>query len=228
MPFCFEWRISHFGAASKASSCVCASLSLPCPVRQPAVAMGRACRSIRSFVARPLVLPWLEFWRTGVLCWSPVRFTLRQLKSSRSSSTRSEVVVSGFLPPTAGRSFIGGTSACSGPFLQVTAISLAFGLATAVFRCGGRVHARVLMVTCLPPPSGVADGAVSYTLNALCINRKFISSQSWPLLDFPLCGFSAGLCRSSLASPSRCLSEFAPALHRLISPPLWLCLVERI
>ena len=48
-----------------------------------------------------------------------------------------EVVDEGFLPPTAGRSFIGGTSACSGSLLRVTAISLAFGLATVVFRCGG-------------------------------------------------------------------------------------------
>ena len=48
-----------------------------------------------------------------------------------------EVVDEGFLPPTAGRSFIGGTSACSGPLLRVTATSLAFGLATAVFRYGG-------------------------------------------------------------------------------------------
>ena len=151
MPFCVRWRISHFGAASKASSCVCASLSLPCPVRRPAVAMGCACRSIRSFVARPLVVPWFEFWRTGVLCWSPVRFTLRQLKSSRSSLARLRWLLSGFLPPTAGRSFIGGTSACSGPLLRVTAISLAIGLATPVFCCGGGgVHARVLMVTCLP------------------------------------------------------------------------------
>ena len=69
------------------------------------------------------------------------------------------------------------------------------------------------------PPSGVADGAVSYTLDALFIYRNYFSGQSWPLLDFPLCGFSVGLCRSSLASPSRCLSESAPALHRLISPP---------
>ena len=137
MPFCFRWRISHFGAASKASSSVCASLSLPCPVRRPAVAMGRAYRSIKSFVARPLVVPSFEFWRPGALCWSPVRFTLRQLKSSRSSSTRLRWLLSGFLPPTAGRSFIGGTSACSGLLLRVTAISLAFGLATAVFRCGG-------------------------------------------------------------------------------------------
>ena len=136
MPFCFRWRISHFGAASKASSCVCASLSLPCLVRRPAVAMGRAYRSITSFVARLLVVPWFEFCRPGVLCWSPVRLTLRQLKSSHSSSTRSMWLLSGFLPPTAGRSFIGGTSACSDPLLRVTAISLA-RLATAVFRCGG-------------------------------------------------------------------------------------------
>ena len=144
MPFGFSWRISHFGAASKASSCVCAFLSLPCPVRRPAVAMGRACRSIRSFVARLLVVPWFGFWRTGVLCWSPVRFTLRQLKS-----TRSRWLLGGFLPPTAGRSFIGGTSACSGPLLRVTAIS---GLRAG--DCGlslrRRVHARVLMVACLP------------------------------------------------------------------------------
>ena len=137
MPFCFRWRISHFGAASKASSSVCASLSLPCLVRRPAVAMGRAYRSIKSFVARPWVVPSFEFWRPGALCWSPVRSTLRQLKPSCSSLNLSRWLLSGFLPPTAGRSFIGGTSACSGLLLRVTAISLAFGLATAVFRCGG-------------------------------------------------------------------------------------------
>ena len=130
-------EINLFDAASKASSCVCASLSLPCPVHRPVVAMGRACRSITSFVARPLVVPWFELWRSGVLSWSPVRLTLRQLRSSRSSSTRSRWLLSGFLPPTAGRSFIGGTSACYGPLLRVTGISLVFGLATAVFRCGG-------------------------------------------------------------------------------------------
>ena len=74
--------------------------------------------------------------------------------------------MSGFLPPTAGRSFIEGTSACSGPFLRVTAISLAFGLAAAGSRAGidGRLSS---------PPSGVADGAVSYTLYALCIDGNF-------------------------------------------------------
>ena len=49
-----------------------------------------------------------------------------------------EVVDEGFLPPTAGRSFIGGTSVCCDPLLRVTAISLAFRLATVIFRCGGR------------------------------------------------------------------------------------------
>ena len=136
MTFCFRWRISHFGAASTTSSSVCASLSLLCPVRRPAVAMGRAFRSIWSFVARPQVVPSFEFWRPGALCWSPVRSTLRQLKSSRSSSDLSRWIVEGFLPPTAGCSFIGGTSACSGPLLRVTASYLAFGLATVVFRCG--------------------------------------------------------------------------------------------
>ena len=79
----------------------------------------------------------VRVWRPGVLYWSPVRLTLRQLESSHSSSTRSRWLLSGFLPPTAGHSFIGGTSACSGPLLQLTAISLAFRMATAVFRCGG-------------------------------------------------------------------------------------------
>ena len=110
-------------------------------------------------------------------------------KTSRSSSNF-RGYVSGFLPPTAGRSFSGGTSACSSPLLRLTAISLAFELAIAVFRAGidGRLSS---------PPSGVADGAVSCTLDALCIDR--FSGQSWPILDFPLCGFSAGLCRYSLA-----------------------------
>ena len=116
MPFCFRWRISHFGAASTASSSVCAFLSLPCPVVRCSSAGGAEFRVLAS--------------------WGPL-LVLRQLKSSRSSSNLLRWLLSGFLPPTAGGSFIGGTSACSGPLLRVTAISLAFGLATAVFRCGG-------------------------------------------------------------------------------------------
>ena len=44
----------------------------------------------------------------------------------------------GFLPPTSGRSFIGGASAWFCLLLRLTAISLACGLAFAVFRGGGR------------------------------------------------------------------------------------------
>ena len=62
-------------------SCVCASLSLPCPVRWPAVAMGR-------FLTLDLVVRCsstsgaeIEFWRPGTLCWSPVHSTLRQLEN---------------------------------------------------------------------------------------------------------------------------------------------------
>ena len=42
---------------------------------------------------------------------------------------------SGFLPTISGRSFIGGASAWSCPLLRLSAVSLAFGLAFAVF-CG--------------------------------------------------------------------------------------------
>ena len=123
---------------------------------------------------------------------------------------------SGFLPPTSGRSFIGGTSAWSGPLLRVTAVSLAFGLATAVFRGGGGfTHGYGCRLS--SSPSGVADGDISVPL-MLCASTGIFSGQSWPLLDFPCCGFSAGLCRSCLASPSRCLSEYALSCHRLVSP----------
>ena len=75
---------------------------------------------------------------------------LRQLRSSRSSSESFEVVQAGFLPTTASRSLIGGTSACSGPLLQVAA--LLSGLRAG--DCGLRLlrisHARVWVVVCPP------------------------------------------------------------------------------
>ena len=123
---------------------------------------------------------------------------------------------SGFLPPTSGRSFIGGTSAWSCPLLRVTAVSLAFGLATAVF-CGGGGFTHGYGCRLSSSPSGVADGDVTVPWMP-CASAGIFSGQSWPLLDFPCCGFSAGLCRSCLASPSRCLSEYALSCHRLVSP----------
>ena len=129
---------------------------------------------------------------------------------------------SGFLPPTSGRSFIGGTSAWSGPLLRVTAVSLAFGLATAVFR-GGFTHGYGCHLS--PSPSGVAVGDISVPLMP-CASTGIFSGHSWSFLDFPCCGFSAGLCRS-------CLALSVPVgVHSVLSPAgfssLWLCLVERI
>ena len=82
---------------------------------------------------------------------------------------------SGFLPPTAGRSFIGGTSAWSGPLLRVTAFSLAFGLVTAVFRCSGKfTHGYGLSPVFLSFGSG--GRRCLSTLDALCVDRKFFRS----------------------------------------------------
>ena len=69
------------GAASTAVSCVCASLSLPCPVRWLAVAMG--CFLTLDLVVRCSSTSGaeIEFWRPGTLCGSPVHSTLRQLKN---------------------------------------------------------------------------------------------------------------------------------------------------
>ena len=101
-------------------------------------------------VARPHVVLGVKFWRPGDLSWSPVRSALWQLGSSHSSLESFEVVQAGFLPPTSGRSFIGGTSACSGPLLRVTA--LLSGLRAGdrglpLLRMG---HARVWVVACPP------------------------------------------------------------------------------
>ena len=81
-----------------------------------------------------------------------------------------------------------------------------------------QVHERVLVVSCLPL-LWVWRTVPSHIPLMLCASTGIFSGQSWSLLDLTLCGFSAGLCRYSLALPCRCLSESAPALHRLISPP---------
>ena len=80
-----------------------------------------------------------------------------------------------------------------------------------------QVPERVLMVACLSLLR-VWRTAPSRVPLLPCASTGFISGQSWPLLVFPFCGFSADSCRSSLASPSRCLSESALVLHRPISP----------
>ena len=145
-PSALDGEAAPFGAASTASP--------PCrfraPFARPAVAIGSAYRSKVVVVARPHVLPGVEFWRPGDLSWFPVCSALQQVRSSRSSLESFEVVQAGFLPPTAGRSLIGGTSACSGPLLRETA--LLSGLRAGY--CGLPLlqmdHARVWVVACPP------------------------------------------------------------------------------
>ena len=157
-----------------------------------------------------------EFWRPGVLCWFPVRSTPRQLKTSRSSSDLSMLLM-GFSsshcwsllhwrhlsmvrPASGGDRYLSGLRAgdCSLPLLW-------------------RIHTWVWLVACLPLLQEWRT-VTSLVPLMLCASTGILSGQSWPLLVFPLCGISTGLCRSSLALPSRCLSEYAPSFHRLVSP----------
>ena len=122
-PSALDRESAPFGAASMASSLASAP---PCRFRarfaRPAVSIGHAYHSMVVVIARPQVVPDFEFWRPGDLFLSPVRSARRQVRSSCSSWESFEVVQAGFLPPTAGSSFIGGTSACSGPLLRMAAI----------------------------------------------------------------------------------------------------------
>ena len=149
MPCGFRWRFNQLGAASTAVSCVCASSSLPWPVRRPAVAMGR-------FLTLDLVVRCsstsgaeIEFWRPGILCWSPVPSTLRQLENLS--------VFLGF-----SRLWIRFSSSHCWSLLHWRHLSV-FRLASAVDCClcslragvcgllqRRRAPARVLMVACLP------------------------------------------------------------------------------
>ena len=146
-----DGEAAPFEAASTASSLASAP---PCRFRaqfaRPAVAIGHAYRSKVIVVARPHVVAGVEFGRPGDLSGSPVRSALLHVRSSRSSSESFEVVQARFLPPTAGRSLIGGTSACSGPLLRVT--TLLSGLRAG--DCGLPLlqmgHTRVWVVACPP------------------------------------------------------------------------------
>ena len=211
------------GAASTTVSCVCAPLSLPWLVRRLAVALGRFLTL--DLVVRSLVVPRSS---SGVLGPSVgLQFTLLSgdWKTSRSSSVF-RGYGSGFLPPTSGRSFIGGTSAWSGPLLRVTAVSLAFGLATVVFRGGGGfTHGYSCRLS--SSPSGVADGDISIPL-MLCAStvnffRSILASSRLSLL-WVVSGLVQVLSCLALSVPVRVRSVWLPAGFS----SLWLCLVDRI
>ena len=157
-----------------------------------------------------------KFWRPGALCWSPVRSTFRQLKTSCSSLDLSRLLM-GFSsshcwsllhwrhlsvvrPTSAGDRYLSGPRA---------------GDCGLILR--RRIHARVWFIACLPLLREWRTATSQYP-GCFVHQPEFLSGQSWPLLDFPLCGISTGLCRSSLGSPSQCLSEYAPSFHRLVSP----------
>ena len=91
---------------------------------------GLAAPTARSGFSCALRLLQRHGWRSPSLVLS----SRRRVKHYWSSSVF-RGYGSGFLPPTSGRSFIGGASAWSCPLLRLTAVSLAFGLAFAVF-CG--------------------------------------------------------------------------------------------
>ena len=149
-------------------SCVCTSLSLPCPVRRPAVVMGCACRSITSFVARPLVVPWFEFWgpllvpgsfdspATGILSFFLDSFkgVVEWFSSSHCWSLLHWRHLSVFRPASAGDRYLSSFQAGD---------------------CGLPLWRRVLMAACLPLLR-VWRKAPSHTLNALCIDRIYFRS----------------------------------------------------
>ena len=225
MPFCFRWRSSSFWCCFDGFvSGVCASLSLPCPVRA-AGGRDRACLPLDVIVvARPHVVPGFEFWQPGDLFWSPVRSALRQVRASRSSSESFEVVQAGFLPLTAGCSLIGGTSACSGPLLRMAALlsgHQAGDCGLLLLRIG---HARVWVVAC---PLLVREWRAAATLVPLMpcasagISFRSILASSRISLAWWIRRACADLL---LPRPVGGLSDFSPADFS----SLRLCLVERI
>ena len=115
----------------------------------------------------------------------------------------------------------------SGPLLRVTAISLAFGLATAVFRCGGGFAHGYGFSRLSSPPSGVEDGDVSVPM-MLCAStgtyfRSILASSRLSLL-WVFSGLVQVLSCLALSVPVGVCSVFSPAGFS----SLRLCLVERI
>ena len=148
--------------------------------------------------------------------------------TSRSSSNFRGYGSGFFFPPTAGLSFIRGTSAWSSPLLRVTAISLAFGLATAVFRCGGGFTHGYGLLHVFPSFGSGGRHRLS-TLDALCIDQKCFFFRS----ILASSRLSLLWVFSGLVQVLSCLALSVPVGVRSVLSPagfssLWLCLVERI
>ena len=212
------------GAASTAVFCVCLSLSLPCPVCRPAVAIGRACRSITSFVARPLVVPWFEFWRpllvpgsfdspaTEILSFFLDSFevVVEWFSSSHCWSLLHWRHLSMFRPTSAGDRYLSSLRAgdCGLPLRR-------------------RVHARVLMAACLPL-LWVWQTAPSHIPLILCASTviffRSILASSRISFVWVFGGLVQVFSCLALSVPVGVCSGFAPADFS----SLLFCLVERI
>ena len=193
-------------------SCVCASLSLPCPVRRPAVVMGR-------FLTLDLVVRCsstsgakIEFWRPGTLCWSPVHSTLRLLEDLsvflrfsrlwiRFSSSHSVV-----RPASAGDCYLSGlwASDCGLPLQR-------------------RIHARVWFTACLPLLQEWRTATSRYPWCFVHRNFQSILASSRLSLLWVFSGLVQVLSCLALSVPVGARSVFSPAGFSS-----WLCLVERI
>ena len=182
MPFFFSCGSSPFWCCFDGFvSGVCASLSLPCPVR-PAGSRNRACLPLDVVVvACPQVVPDFEFWGPLLvpcsLC-SPASEILlfflgifRDGSSGISSSHCWSLLnwrhLSVFPPTSAGGRY---TLWLSGWRLRSSASA-----DRSRPGMGGRLSS---------PPSGEAGFCTSCTLGALCIGRNFFRSIL-ALLDFP-------------------------------------------
>ena len=86
------------GAASTTVSCICASLSLPWPVRRPAVALGHFLKLDLVVRCSSTSGAEIEFWCPGTFCWFQVPSTLRQLEKPL-GLLRFRGYGFGFLPP---------------------------------------------------------------------------------------------------------------------------------
>ena len=166
---------------------------------------------------------WCRVSSSGDLSLSPVRSALRQVRSSRSF----EVVQAGFLPPTAGRFLIGGTSSYFGPLLRVTALlsDLRAGdCGLPLLRMG---HARVWVVAC-PPLLRERRAATTLVPLMPCASAgisfwSFLASSRFSL-SWGFGGLVQVFSCLALLVPVRGLSDFSPADFS----SLRLCLVDRI
>ena len=146
MPCCFRWRFNHLSAASSLRLRLLVA-SVP---GSPAGSRDGTCLTLDQVVRRSSASgAEFEFWRPGALCWSPVRSTLWQLKTSRSSSDLLGLWLRFFSshcwsllhwrhlsvvrPASAGDCYLSGLWAgdCGIPLWR-------------------RIHARVWLVACLP------------------------------------------------------------------------------